>query len=69
MMEEEVPKSSDVVFIIEAKECNNDLFTRRNMDLLLSILSKELIDAKITDNRFMFLPFNILSPFRKYVAD
>jgi hypothetical protein len=46
-----VPQSSDVVFIIEAKECNRNIKYKRNMDSLISLLLKELTDLKITSNR------------------
>ena len=46
-----VPQSSDIVFIIEAKECNRNLRHKRNMDSLISLLLKELTDLQITSNR------------------
>jgi len=46
-----VPQSSDIVFIVEAKECNRNMKRKRNMDSLISLLLKELTDLKITSNR------------------
>lgn len=48
-----MPRSADVVFIIEAKECNADLIGKRNFNILLSTLSKELIDVGLTGNRYL----------------
>jgi len=46
-----IPQSTDIVFIIEAKDCNKNLKDKRNMDSLVSLLLKELTDLKITSNR------------------
>jgi hypothetical protein len=46
-----IPQSTDIVFIIEAKDCNRNLKDRRNMDSLTSVLLKELTDQKITSSR------------------
>lgn len=46
-----VPQSSDIVFIVEAKECNRNIKHKRNMDSVISLLLKELTDLKITSNR------------------
>ena len=46
-----VPQSSDIVFIVEAKECNRNIKHKRNMDSLISLMLKELTDLKITSNR------------------
>ncbi|PSN49824.1 hypothetical protein C0J52_08839 [Blattella germanica] len=42
-----VPQSTDVVFIIEAKECNKNIKDRRNIDALNSMLFKELTEMKL----------------------
>lgn len=47
-----VPQSSDIVFIIEAKGCNNFSLRRKNMPSIVSTIAKELEDIGITDNRF-----------------
>jgi hypothetical protein len=46
-----IPQSSDIVFIIEAKECNRNIKQKRNMDSVISLLLKELTELKITSNR------------------
>lgn len=50
---EQVPLSADVVFVVEAKACNQDMVTHRNMDLFLNILAKELDEAGLKENRFV----------------
>jgi len=52
-----VPQSSDIVFIVEAKECNRNIKHKRNMDSLISLMLKELTDLKITSNRFAVVVF------------
>lgn len=47
-----VPQSSDIVFIIEAKECNNFSLRRKNMPSIVSTIAKELHDVGIINNRF-----------------
>lgn len=47
----DIPLTSDIVFIVEAKDCNADLKNKRNMDSLVSLLQKELVDSGVTDNR------------------
>lgn len=47
-----VPQSSDIVFIIEAKECNNFSLRRKNMPSIVSTIAKELQDVGIINNRF-----------------
>lgn len=51
LLERSVPQSSDVVFIVEAKPCNQDISTKKNMPQFISILSRELISAGISRNR------------------
>nr|CAD7432412.1 unnamed protein product [Timema monikensis] len=47
---ESVPRSTDIVFIVEAKDCNKNILEKRNMASLLTVLSKELIAANIKEN-------------------
>ncbi|XP_025406452.1 uncharacterized protein LOC112680523 [Sipha flava] len=47
-----VPSSADIVFIVEAKECNRNLTEKRNVHTLLTIMVKELHDVGMTGNRF-----------------
>nr|CAD7603256.1 unnamed protein product [Timema genevievae] len=54
---ESVPRSTDIVFIVEAKDCNKNVLENRNMASLLTVLSKELIAANIKENRFSLVVF------------
>nr|CAD7461833.1 unnamed protein product [Timema tahoe] len=54
---ESVPRSTDIVFIVEAKDCNKNVLENRNMASLLTVLSKELITANIKENRFSLVVF------------
>jgi len=47
----EIPRSSDVVFIVEAKECNANLKTSKNIMTVVSSIEEQLQAAKITNNR------------------
>lgn len=50
---EDIPtKSADVVFIIEAKECNRNMTTHRNMELFLTVLTKELNAQGFKEKRY-----------------
>lgn len=46
-----VPQSADVVFIIEAKECNKELRDNRKLDIVAEHLYKELTYHNLTNNR------------------
>ena len=46
-----VPQSSDVVFIVEAKPCNENMVNRKNILPLINAISKELINNGLTNNR------------------
>ncbi|KAF5274562.1 hypothetical protein FQA39_LY07174 [Lamprigera yunnana] len=52
-----VPRSTDVVFIVEAKECNKDLKSKRNIDTLVDLMNKELTDLNVTNNRYSVVTF------------
>lgn len=52
-----VPRSADVVFIVEAKNCNRDMKTNSSMELLITQLSKELNDQGLTGNRWSLVVF------------
>ncbi|XP_066998183.2 uncharacterized protein Apoltp [Anabrus simplex] len=47
-----VPRSTDIVFIIEAGVCNQNIKERKNMDALISTLTKELTEERFISNRF-----------------
>lgn len=52
-----VPMSSDVVFIVEGKECNRDVKQNRSVEQLVTQLSKELRDQGLADNRWSLVVF------------
>lgn len=47
----DIPMTTDVVFIIEAKPCNRDVTINKNLNSLVSTLNKELNDINIKNNR------------------
>lgn len=55
--DDSVPKSSDVVFIVEAKQCNKDLTGNKSIPIMVSMLSKELQSTGLRDNRFAVVTF------------
>lgn len=55
--------SSDVVFIVEAKDCNKNLNKAKNLMTLVTILNKELESANITGNRYAVVAFGGQPPF------
>lgn len=46
-----VPSSADIVFIIEAKRCNENFTEKRNVHTLLTMMLKELSDIGMTNNK------------------
>lgn len=44
-----VPQSSDIVFIVEAKPCNEDLLAKKNIQQLLTALGKEASSSKFVN--------------------
>ncbi|XP_043484877.1 apolipophorins [Leptopilina heterotoma] len=50
-------KSTDIVFIVEAKECNEDVRRNRSLDFLITQLNKELSDQNFIDNRWSLVLF------------
>lgn len=51
LSDDAVPQSADVVFIIEAKECNKDLRANKKLDIVAEQLYKELSYRNLTKNR------------------
>lgn len=54
---ENVPMSTDVVFIVEGKSCNRDIKQNRSMEQLVSQLNKELKDKGLEDTRWSLVVF------------
>jgi len=50
----EIPRSSDVVFIVEAKDCNSNLKTSKNIMTVVSSIEEQLQAAKLTNNRWVY---------------
>lgn len=51
LKDNDIPKTTDLVFIVEAKACNANIRQKRNIDSLVSQLDKELTDAGFVQNR------------------
>lgn len=49
---ESVPKSADIVFLVEAKYCNRDLRQRRNIDSLIENIELEFSAMNLKNNRY-----------------
>ncbi|ODN01102.1 Apolipophorin [Orchesella cincta] len=45
-------RSTDVVFIVEAKDCNRALRTRRKIDTVVTALEEEFVKKRFKDNRY-----------------
>ncbi|XP_076235875.1 apolipoprotein lipid transfer particle [Calliopsis andreniformis] len=52
-----VPMSTDVVFIVEGKECNRDIKQNRSMEQLILQLNKEFRDQGLADSRWSLVVF------------
>ncbi|CAH1394070.1 unnamed protein product [Nezara viridula] len=52
-----VPQSTDVVFIMEAKECNQYMRDRRMVHTFATILAKELSNVGIAKNRYAVVTY------------
>ncbi|XP_017105517.3 uncharacterized protein Apoltp [Drosophila bipectinata] len=60
-----VPKSSDVVFIVEAKDCNANLSSSKSIMTVVSSIEEQLQAAKLTNNRYAVLAFGGVAPYDK----
>ncbi|XP_016937028.3 uncharacterized protein Apoltp [Drosophila suzukii] len=61
----EIPRSSDVVFIVEAKDCNANLKTSKNIMTVVSSIEEQLQAAKLTNNRYAVVAFGGVAPYDK----
>ncbi|XP_031834655.2 apolipoprotein lipid transfer particle isoform X2 [Nomia melanderi] len=52
-----VPMSTDVVFIVEGKECNRGIAQNRSMEQLVTQLSKEFKDQGLANSRWSLVVF------------
>lgn len=61
----DVPRTTDVVFLVEAKPCNNDLTIAKSLMTIVSSLESELLAANITNNRYAVVAFGGPIPYDK----
>ncbi|EDW76449.2 uncharacterized protein Dwil_GK14654 [Drosophila willistoni] len=61
----DIPQSSDVVFIVEAKDCNANLKESKNILSVVSSIEEQLQAAKLTNNRYAVVAFGGASPYEK----
>ncbi|XP_017854431.2 uncharacterized protein LOC108607859 [Drosophila busckii] len=61
----DIPHSSDVVFIVEAKPCNDKLEQDKSIMTIVESLEEQLQAAKLTHNRYAVVAFGGLSPYDK----
>ncbi|XP_076620317.1 apolipoprotein lipid transfer particle [Colletes latitarsis] len=52
-----VPMSTDVVFIVEGKDCNRDIKQNRSIEQLITQMNKEFKDRGLVDNRWSLVVF------------
>ncbi|CAH1158795.1 unnamed protein product [Phyllotreta striolata] len=52
-----VPQTADIVFIVEAKDCNKDLRKSRSFDSVVESLEKALEEQNIKNNRYAVVMF------------
>lgn len=51
LQDDSVPRSADIVFIVEASKCNANVKRDRKIDMIVENLEKELAALNIMDNR------------------
>ncbi|EDW03099.1 uncharacterized protein LOC6561417 [Drosophila grimshawi] len=61
----DIPHSSDVVFIVEAKPCNANLKEAKSIMTIVSSIEEQLRAAKLTNNRYAVVAFGGVSPYEK----
>ncbi|XP_005177435.1 apolipophorins [Musca domestica] len=59
----EIPRSSDVVFIVEAKPCNVNLKENKNIMTVVDTIEEQLRANGITNNRYAVVTFGGVAPF------
>lgn len=63
LKDDDVVKTSDIVFIIEAKDCNKNIAVSKSLMSVVSALNIELEDANIRNNRYTVIAFGGEAPF------
>ncbi|KFB38034.1 AGAP008807-PA-like protein [Anopheles sinensis] len=59
----DVPAAADVVFIVEAKPCNERFVQTKSINLLVDSINRELQELKIRDTRYGVVAFGGAAPF------
>ncbi|XP_034669576.1 uncharacterized protein LOC117902369 [Drosophila subobscura] len=59
----DIPHSSDVVFIVEAKDCNANLNVSKNIMTVVGSIEEQLQAAGLTNNRYAVVAFGGVAPF------
>ncbi|XP_017025668.1 uncharacterized protein Apoltp [Drosophila kikkawai] len=62
---EQIPRSSDVVFLVEAKDCNANLKTSKSIMTVVASVEEQLQAAKLTNNRYAVMAFGGVAPYDK----
>ncbi|KAL9926249.1 apolipoprotein lipid transfer particle isoform 1-T7 [Glossina fuscipes fuscipes] len=65
LSDSQVPQSSDIVFIVEAKPCNENLMENKSIMSVVSVLEDQLLLQQISNNRYAVISFGGLPPFDK----
>ncbi|CAD7080164.1 unnamed protein product [Hermetia illucens] len=65
LKDHDVPRSADVVFIVEAKNCNANITHSKSILAVSSAIQKELVNMNMTNNRYSVLTFGGRAPFDK----
>lgn len=60
---DDVPQTSDIVLIVEAKTCNKNITNNKNMVTLINNIHAELTKVNITENRYAVVAFGGAAPF------
>lgn len=63
LKDDEVPQTSDIVFIVEAKACNKNITNNKNMVTLIHNIENELEKINVTDNRYAVVAFGGAAPY------
>lgn len=53
LSDDDIPKTSDIVFIVEAKSCNHNLTVNKNIPTIISALEKAFADVGLQNARYI----------------
>lgn len=57
LKDDDIPSSTDVIFIIESDACNSNLLEKRNFQSLITLLEEEFMLLGINNNRYAVVAF------------